>query len=67
LAVPPATFETATDPVAGSHLLAALAPVVLLDRQRLLAAPGPIERLELLATLLDDAETAISSTLSDDA
>lgn len=42
------------DPLLASHQLCALAPLELLDRQRLLAAPGVDGRLDLLAELLED-------------
>jgi uncharacterized protein len=50
------TVEIADDPVLASHHLVALAPVGATDRQRLLAADSPRERLETLDALLDDVE-----------
>ncbi len=52
--VAPVTFDAPDDPAVGSHLLSGLAPVGPLDRQRLLEAPGPDERLEILDGLLDE-------------
>lgn len=52
---PPATIEVDDDPIAASSQIAALAPVGPLDRQALLLAPGPAERLDLLVEVLSDA------------
>lgn len=54
LTVPPATFDMAEDPTQGSYLLSALIPVGQLDRQHLLEASGPKDRLTLLDQLIDD-------------
>ena len=51
--------EVDDDPVVGSYQLCSLAPVGPADRQRLLCAPGPPERLVLLGELLGDVEDAL--------
>jgi uncharacterized protein len=48
----PATTELSDDLDLGTFQIAALGPFGALDRQRLLAAPGPSERLEQAAALL---------------
>lgn len=58
--VAPATFEAPTEPSAGTHLLSALAPIGPLDRQRLLQAPGTVDRLQLLHDCIDDAFALLS-------
>lgn len=63
--VAPATAELADDPLLASYHAAALAPLGPADQQRLLAAPGPIARLELLEELLDDDETVLRFRLDD--
>jgi Lon protease-like protein len=52
--VAPATSELSDDPVLASYQAAALAPVGPADKQRLLAAPSPGERVATLAELVDD-------------
>ncbi len=54
-AAPPATIDLSEDPVLAVLQAAAVAPLGALDRQRLLAAPNPDERVALLEALLDDA------------
>lgn len=51
-----ATVEISSDPLVASYHLSALAPLGPADQQRLLAARGPAERLDLLDTALDDAD-----------
>ena len=53
------------DPVEATYHLATLAPVGEADRYRLLAAPGPIERLEVLDDVLDDVEAMLRFRLGD--
>lgn len=53
--VPPATTEIVDDAVLATYQAAALAPVGPIDKQRLLAAPTPEVRVELLATLVGEA------------
>ena len=48
-----ATAEVSDDPLLGSYQIAALGPFGPLDRQRLLAAAGPTERLRLAAEELE--------------
>jgi Lon protease-like protein len=48
----PATIELSDDPVLAGYQGAAVAPIGPLDRQRLLAAPSPDERLTALGALL---------------
>jgi Lon protease-like protein len=47
------------DPLVASYHLAALAPIGPADRYRLLCAPSPAARLELLASALDDVEAML--------
>ncbi len=49
-----ATLTLPADPEAASYAAAAMAPVGAVDRQRLLEARGPDERIALLRGLLDD-------------
>jgi len=60
----PATVEVADDPVLATHQVVALAPVGPLDRHRLLCAPGPDDRLRLLATMLEDAAEVLAARLT---
>ena len=60
---PPATVELADDPLLGTYHVAGLAPLGPLDHYRLLVAPGPDERLDLLATLLDEQAEVLALQL----
>jgi Lon protease-like protein len=60
----PIDVEIAPDPVLASYHLAALSPVGPEDDYRLLARPGPVERLTLLGELLADAEVVLQLRLS---
>lgn len=51
-----ATTVISDDPLVASYHLSALAPFGPADQQRLLAARGPSERIDLLAAALDDTE-----------
>ena len=51
----PATVELADDPVLASYQAIAVAPIGSFDRQRLLVAETPDERVGALAELLSDA------------
>ncbi len=51
----PATIELSDDPILAGYQASAVAPIGPLDRQRLLEAPTPDERLALLTVLLDEA------------
>jgi Lon protease-like protein len=55
----PATTEVSDDPVLATYHAAALAPLGPDDHYRLLAAPGPAERRQMLAGLLADAEAVL--------
>jgi len=55
-AVTAPTVEIAEDPLVASYQMSAVSPTGSFDRQRLLAAPGPSQRLSLLAELLGAAE-----------
>jgi uncharacterized protein len=57
--VPLPDVELAEEPVLASYHLATLAPVGPADDLRLLRAPGPVERLELLENLLRDEEQVL--------
>jgi Lon protease-like protein len=59
-----ATESLRGDPVAVSYQLAAMAPLGPADAYRLLAAPGPAHRLDLLDELLDDVEAALQFRLA---
>ncbi|MCU1368289.1 MAG: peptidase family protein [Ilumatobacteraceae bacterium] len=48
--------EMSADPLVASYHLSALAPLGPADQQRLLAARGPRERIDLLEAALDDAQ-----------
>lgn len=61
----PATVDLSPDPVLALHQASAIGPFGPLDRQRLLAAPSPEARAELLAGLLDDAAEVLRMRLSE--
>lgn len=56
-----ATFELSMDPVLGSYQATAAAPLGAADRQRLLCADGPSERVALLGHLLAEEEAFLRS------
>jgi Lon protease-like protein len=56
--------EISDDPVLATYHLATLAPIGPADRFRLLAAPGPARRLDLLDEILDDVEAMLTFRLS---
>jgi Lon protease-like protein len=58
-----ATTEMSDDPNLGSYQLAALAPFGPLDQQRLLAAEGVGQRLELVGQLLHEEATFLEQRL----
>jgi Lon protease-like protein len=60
----PATTAIADDPVLATYHLAALAPLGPDDRDRLLRAPGPGERRQLLGAALADAEAMLRFRLA---
>lgn len=49
----------------GCMQMSALTPVTSLDKQRLLGAPGPAERLRLLDVMIDDSVELIEARLTD--
>jgi len=59
----PATIELADDPVLAGYQASAVAPLGPLDQQRLLAAPTPDARVELLSTLLREATEVLELRL----
>jgi Lon protease-like protein len=56
--------EISDDPLLATYHLATLAPIGPADRFRLLAAPGPVERLDVLDDILDDVEAMLKFRLS---
>jgi Lon protease-like protein len=61
----PATIELSDDPVLAAMQAASLGPFGSFDRQLLLAAPTPEDRVARLAALLDDAEQVLRLRLSE--
>lgn len=61
---PSDALEVSDDPLVATYHLAALAPIGPADRYRLLAAPGPAERLDVLDGVLDDVEAMLRFRLS---
>lgn len=55
----PATVELSADPVLALHQVGAVAPLGVLDKQRILAAPSPDERAEVVSGLLSEAEEVL--------
>jgi Lon protease-like protein len=51
--------DDAADPVLATYRLTAVAPIGPADAYRALCAPGPAERLDVLAASLDDVEAAL--------
>ena len=56
--------EISDDPLLATYHLATLAPIGPADRYRLLVAPGPAERLDMLDEILDDVEAMLKFRLS---
>jgi Lon protease-like protein len=56
--------EISDDPLLATYHLATLAPIGPADRYRLLVAPGPAARLDLLDQILDDVEAMLRFRLS---
>jgi Lon protease-like protein len=56
--------EISSDPLLATYHLATLAPIGPADRFRLLSAPGPAARLDLLDEILDDIEAMLKFRLS---
>lgn len=61
----PATIELSDDPVLAGHQISAVGPFGPLDQQALLAADTPAVRLELLDSLLRDAEQVLRMRLAE--
>ncbi|MGH9137072.1 MAG: LON peptidase substrate-binding domain-containing protein [Acidimicrobiales bacterium] len=61
--VPPLTIEPSDEPSLGSFQAAALAPLGPADRQRVLAAPGVDDRLDVLDALLAEHEEFLNAQL----
>jgi uncharacterized protein len=59
-----ADTDIADDPLVATYHLSSLAPIGPADRYRLLAAPGPRERLDLLDSVLDDVEAMLKFRLA---
>ena len=59
-----ATFEVADDPALGALQLAALAPISVHDRQRLLECDRATERLALLGHLVDEVREVVDLRLA---
>lgn len=55
--------EISDDPLVASYHLCAVAPLGPADRYRLLCAPGPMRRLELLDEALDDIDAMLQFRL----
>lgn len=60
----PQELDLDDDPVRRSYQIGVLAPVGALDRQRVLTAPGPTDRLDLLAELLAEQIELLNARLS---
>ncbi len=56
--------DISDDPLLATYHLATLAPIGPADRFRLLSAPGPAERLDVLDEILDDVEAMLKFRLS---
>ena len=56
--------EISDDPLLATYHLATLAPIGPADRFRLLACPGPAERLDVLDEILGDVEAMLKFRLS---
>jgi len=56
--------EISDDPLVATYHLAALAPIGPADRYRLLSAPGPAARLDVLDEILDDVDAMLKFRLS---
>lgn len=59
----PSDVEISDDPLVATYHLASLAPIGPADRYRLLAAPGPARRLDVLDEVLDDVEAMLKFRL----
>ena len=59
-----AESEISDDPLVATYHLASLAPIGPADRYRLLAATGPMARIDVLDDVLDDVEAMLKFRLS---
>jgi Lon protease-like protein len=59
-----AETDISSDPLVATYHLAAIAPLGPADRYRLLAAPGPRERLVALDEILDDVDAMLEFRLT---
>jgi hypothetical protein len=59
-----AETDISSDPLVATYHLAAIAPLGPADRYRLLAAPGPRERLIALDEILDDVDAMLKFRLT---
>jgi Lon protease-like protein len=62
--VEPSDAGISDDPLVATYHLGAIAPLGPADRYRLLAAPGPTERLAALDEILDDVDAMLKFRLS---
>jgi Lon protease-like protein len=62
--VAPATHELSDDPVLASYQAVALSPLGPADRQALLEAPSPSERVSALGRLLDEEADTLARRLA---
>lgn len=60
----PVSLELSEDPILASYQIGVLSPLGALDRQRVLAAPGPAQRLSLLESLLQEQEELLRARLA---
>lgn len=60
----PDSTTISDDPLVATYHLGAMAPIGPADRFRLLAAPGPMDRLRVLDEVLDDVEAMLKFRLS---
>ena len=63
LACAPATFDAPEGPEAGSFALSILTPVGVFDQQRLLCAPDPLHRLEILGQMIEEQRLLLEAGL----
>jgi len=60
----PSETAISDDPLVATYHLAAIAPIGPADRFRLLAAPGPLDRLSAFDEILDDVDAMLKFRLS---
>lgn len=59
-----ADADISSEPLVAIYNLASLAPIGPADRYRILAAPGPSQRIEVLEDVLDDVEAMLKFRLT---